>query len=107
MNKKAKISSSILLGLTLALTGCNTNAQDNQSAQKHEQTAKESKQEHKLTAGQEMTKILSDTNWQGTKVYDKNNNDLTKENANFIGLAKYDAEASRYEFLIKILKKSW
>ncbi|MDQ0883862.1 DUF4822 domain-containing protein [Peribacillus sp. V2I11] len=106
MNKKAKISSSILLGLILAITGYNTNAQDNHSAQKHEQTAKESKQENKLTTGQELTKILSSTNWKGTKVYDKNNNDLTKENANFIGLAKYDAEASRYEFFDKNTKKS-
>ena len=32
-----------------------------------------------------MAEILSSTNWQGTKVYDKDNNDLTKENANFIG----------------------
>ncbi|MGZ9817936.1 DUF4822 domain-containing protein [Peribacillus simplex] len=106
MNKKAKISSSILLGLTLVITGCNTNAQENHSAQKHEQTSKESKQENKLTTGQELTKILSSTNWQGTKVYDKNNNDLTKENANFIGLAKYDDEASRYEFFDKNTKKS-
>ncbi len=107
MNKKAKISLSILLGLTLALTGCNnTNAQDSHNAQKQEQTAKESKQENKLTAGQELTKILSGTNWQGTKVYDKNNNDLTKENANFIGLAKYDDETSRYEFFDKNTKES-
>ncbi|WP_350298981.1 DUF4822 domain-containing protein [Peribacillus frigoritolerans] len=106
MNKKAKISSAILLGLTLAITGCNTNAQDNNSAQKQEQTAKQSKQENKLTAGEEMTKILTSTNWQGTKVYDKNNNDLTKENANFIGLAKYDDETSRYEFFDKNTKES-
>ncbi|QYF80469.1 DUF4822 domain-containing protein [Brevibacterium sp. PAMC21349] len=106
MNKKAKISSSLLLGLTLALTGCNTNAQDSHSALGQEQTAKESKQENKLTAGQELTKILSGTNWQGTKVYDKNNNDLTKENANFIGLAKYDDETSRYEFFDKNTKES-
>ncbi|MFK9119323.1 DUF4822 domain-containing protein [Peribacillus frigoritolerans] len=106
MNKKAKISSSLLLGLTLALTGCNTNAQDSHSAQGQEQTAKESKQENKLTAGQELTNILSGTNWQGTKVYDKNNNDLTKENANFIGLAKYDDETSRYEFFDKNTKES-
>jgi hypothetical protein len=105
MNKKAKISSSILLGLTLALTGCNTNAQDSHNSQKQEQTAKESKQENKLTAGQELTKILSGTNWQGTKVYDKNNNDLTKENANFIGLAKYDDKHPDMNFLIKIQKK--
>lgn len=48
--------------------------------------------------GQEMSNILSSTNWQGTRVYDKNNQDLTKENANFIGLAKYDEKSGRYEF---------
>ena len=106
MNKKAKISSAILLGLTLVITGCNTSAQDNKSAQKQEQTAKQSKREKKVTAGEEMTKVLTSTNWQGTKVYDKNNNDLTKENANFIGLAKYDDEASRYEFFDKNTKKT-
>ncbi|WP_458355232.1 DUF4822 domain-containing protein [Peribacillus frigoritolerans] len=106
MNKKAKVSSAILLGLTLALTGCNTNAQDSHSAKKQEQTSKESKQENKITAGQELTEILSGTNWQGTKVYDKNNNDLTKENANFIGLAKYDDKTSRYEFFDKNTKES-
>lgn len=45
-----------------------------------------------------MANILSETNWQGTRVYDKDKNDLTKENANFIGLAKYDAKSGRYEF---------
>lgn len=58
-----------------------------------ENTAKE-----QLTKGQEMANILSGTNWQGTKVYDKDNNDLTAENANFIGLAKYDAQTGHYEF---------
>jgi len=51
-----------------------------------------------LTKGQEMANILSSTNWQGTKVYDKDNNDLTAENDNFIGLAKYDVETGHYEF---------
>jgi Domain of unknown function (DUF4822) len=63
-------------------------------------------QKGKLTKGQEMARILSSTNWQGTKVYDKNNNDLTKENANFIGLAKYDDKTSRYEFFDKATKQS-
>ncbi|WP_064743463.1 DUF4822 domain-containing protein [Paenibacillus alginolyticus] len=62
--------------------------------------------ELKLTVGQEMTKILGSTNWQGTKVYDKNKNDLTKENANFIGLAKYDNKTARYEFFDKETKLS-
>lgn len=105
MNKKAKAISSILLGFTLVFTGCSANAQDNYSNQKQEQTIKE-KKENKLTKGQEMVKILSSTNWQGTKVYDKDNNDLTKENANFIGLAKYDDETSRYEFFDKATKES-
>lgn len=50
-----------------------------------------------LTKGQEMANILSSTNWQGTKVYDKDNNDLTAKNANFIGLAKYNVETGHYE----------
>ena len=32
------------------------------------------------------------------QVYDKNNNDLTAENANFIGLAKYDGETGFMNF---------
>jgi hypothetical protein len=105
MNKKAKVISSILLGFTLVLTGCSANAQENNSKQKQEQAVNERK-ENKLTKGQEMAKTLSNTNWQGTKVYDKDNNDLTKENANFIGLAKYDEKTSRYEFFDKATKES-
>lgn len=60
----------------------------------------------KLTVGQEMARTLSSKNWQGTKVYDKKNNDLTKENAGFIGLAKYDHETARYEFFDKTTKQS-
>ncbi|MBV7505060.1 DUF4822 domain-containing protein [Bacillus sp. sid0103] len=106
MNKKVKTLSSILLGFTLLLTGCNTIAQANQSEQKQEQKAKDSKKDNKVTKGQELASILSNTNWQGTKVYDKDNNDLTKYNANFIGLAKYDDETSRYEFFDKTTKES-
>lgn len=106
MNKKVKTLSSILLGFTLLLTGCNTIAQANKSEQKQEQKAKDSKKENKVTKGQELASILSNTNWQGTKVYDKDNNDLTKYNANFIGLAKYDDETSRYEFFDKTTKES-
>jgi hypothetical protein len=100
MNKKAKAITSILLGFTLVATGCSAgaNAQENHSKQKQEQVVKETKKDHKLTKGQEMANILSGTNWQGTRVYDKNKNDLTKENANFIGLAKYDVKSGRYEF---------
>ncbi|MEI4828493.1 DUF4822 domain-containing protein [Bacillus sp. FJAT-53711] len=108
MNKKAKAISSILLGFTLVLIGCNAgaNAQEYHSKQKQEQAVKETKKENKLTKGQEMANILSSTDWQGTRVYDKDNNDLTKENANFIGLAKYDAKSGRYEFFDAITGKS-
>lgn len=99
MNKKTKALSSILLGLTIALTGCvGTKAEENHSKPKQEQATKETKKENKLTKGQKMANILSDTNWQGTRVLDKDKNDVTKENAKFIGLAKYDAKSGRYEF---------
>ncbi|MEJ9229992.1 DUF4822 domain-containing protein [Peribacillus butanolivorans] len=109
MNKKTKILSS-LLGLTVVLAACNTSTPDNASEQtketkteqtqanKSQDTNKEKQSENKLTKGQEMANILSSTNWQGTKVYDKDKNDLTKENANFIGLAKYEEKTGRYEF---------
>nr|WP_155593020.1 DUF4822 domain-containing protein [Lysinibacillus cavernae] len=65
---------------------------------KTENTTTENAAKDQLTKGQEMANILSSTNWQGTKVYDKDNNDLTAENANFIGLAKYDVATGHYEF---------
>jgi len=51
--------------------------------------------------GGKYTKILSNTNWQGTTVTDAAGNDLTAENASFIGLAKYDAKTNYYEFFDK------
>ncbi len=42
--------------------------------------------------------ILGKTNWTGTVVKDADGNDLTAENSNFIGLAKYDPVTNRYEF---------
>ena len=56
--------------------------------------------------GHTMTQTLSSTHWQGTRAYDKDGTDLTKQNANFIGLALYDAQTSRYEFFDKKTKKS-
>ena len=56
--------------------------------------------------GAKKTALLSGTQWMGTKAYDKDGNDLTKENANFIGLALYDAKTSQYEFFNKETKKS-
>ncbi|WP_277989334.1 DUF4822 domain-containing protein [Enterococcus plantarum] len=42
--------------------------------------------------------ILGSTNWQGTIVTDEQGNDLTSQNSNFIGLAKYDANSNHYDF---------
>lgn len=97
---------SILLGLSLVISGCSTIAQAQTNDQKQDQTEKEGSEQNKETKGQEFATILSSTNWQGTKVYDKDKNDLTKENANFIGLAKYDDKTARYEFFDKTTKKS-
>lgn len=58
-------------------------------------------QKQPLSLGDKYEKTLSQKNWQGTKVYDKNGNDLTKENQNFIGLAKYDNQTGFYEFFDK------
>ncbi len=63
-------------------------------------------QKEEVTLGEEMAAILSHTNWQGTKVYDKDHNDLTNENLNFIGLAKYDNDKARFEFFDKTTKES-
>ncbi|MGX7264314.1 DUF4822 domain-containing protein [Enterococcus crotali] len=95
-NKKIIVGVS---SLVLLLAGCSVGAQESvgtkgSSPQQTEQ-AKNNKEKNK---GDKLTKILGKTDWQGTKVYDKDNNDLTAENANFIGLAKYDAETGRYEF---------
>lgn len=106
MKKKAKSLPSILLGLTLVISGCSTITQAQTNDQKQEQTEKEGSKQNKETKGQELANILSSTNWQGTKVYDKDKTDLTKENTNFIGLAKYDDETARYEFFDKTTKKS-
>lgn len=69
-------------------------------------TENTTKDQAQVTKGQEMATILSATNWQGTKVYDKDNNDLTAENSNFIGLAKYDVKTGHYEFFDATTGKS-
>ena len=60
MNKNKKALSSVLLGFTLALTGCaGTKAEENHSKQKQEQVAKETKKENKLTKGQKWLIFLA------------------------------------------------
>ncbi|TCP63573.1 DUF4822 domain-containing protein [Baia soyae] len=88
----------VLVGFSLVVTGCgvaSSSASDQGKQNKEQEQVAQQKEQSK---GQEMSSILSSTNWQGTKVYDKDHNDLTKENANLIGLAKYESTSGRYEF---------
>ncbi|WP_088809320.1 MULTISPECIES: DUF4822 domain-containing protein [Listeria] len=95
MNKQVKIMGAFLLGGAVLFTtayGQTTYGEaKNVEAKKYEQ-------KKKYVSGEKATQILGSTNWQGTKVYDKKGNDLTAENQNFIGLAKYESETGRYEF---------
>lgn len=51
--------------------------------------------------GQELTETLPSTSWQGTEVYDRNNNDLATGNVNLTGLTRYNGEAGFYELFDK------
>lgn len=94
----------LILMLTLAavggvtLAGCSNSASTKKVT---ESTATTSEKNKNSTKGDDLTTILAKTDWQGTRVYDKDNNDLTAENANFIGLAKYDGTIGHYEFFDK------
>ncbi|MBO0423524.1 DUF4822 domain-containing protein [Enterococcus plantarum] len=95
-NKKIIVGIS---SLVLLLAGCSVGTQETSgSKDSKQQQTEQSKEGQNKNKGDRLNKILGETNWQGTMVYDKDNNDLTKENANFIGLAKYDSETGRYEF---------
>ncbi|WP_429950509.1 DUF4822 domain-containing protein [Enterococcus sp. AZ101] len=84
--------------LVLLLAGCSVGTEESIGTKATEQKQTEQTNPKKNNEGDKQTEILGNTNWQGTKVYDQENNDLTTENANFIGLAKYDSETGRYEF---------
>lgn len=95
-NKKMIVGVS---SLVMVLAGCSVGAQGSLGIKESsQQTSQQLQTKKQKTKGDEFTKILGATDWQGTRVYDKENHDLTKENANFIGLAKYDDEIGRYEF---------
>jgi len=83
-----------MLGTSLVLAGCFDGAVEENVPNN---TVTETK-------GAEYTKLLSGTDWQGTTVKDAAGTDLTTENANFIGLAKYDGETNYYEFFDKETK---
>lgn len=92
MKKKMMIA---ILGAGLIISGCGMGQADGEQAQA--ESTKE-KRHFSETMGDKKDQILSSTNWQGTKVYDKNGKDLTKENQEFISFAKYDQKNGRYEF---------
>jgi len=101
MNNKLKFATLAIFSSVTILTACSDSGSEKNEADNaivQNDQAEANKADHQLTKGQTMANILSSTNWQGTRVYDKDNNDLTQENAGFIGLAKYDAETGRYEF---------
>lgn len=99
MNKKFLMTALTLAGSITLMAACGntTNKGAGERTSLETQQAVEESAEQKLTNGQKLANILGSTNWQGTRVYDKDNNDLTKENTGFIGLAKYDAETGHYE----------
>lgn len=99
MKKNFKFATLVIFSSISLLAACGetTKNEENNSTGPSQQVEAE-KVAQQFTKGQEMANVLSSTNWQGTRVYDKDNNDLTKENAGFIGLAKYDSETGRYEF---------
>ncbi|MBC1397746.1 DUF4822 domain-containing protein [Listeria fleischmannii] len=94
MNKQVKMMGAFILGSTVLFAACG------QSMEGEAKNVVEKKYEQKKNrvSGQKAMALLSSTNWQGTKVYDENGTDLTSENQNFIGLAKYEADTGRYEF---------
>lgn len=96
MNKKTIIVG--VSSLALLLAGCSAATQESLDSKGSSQQTEQTNAKKNETKGDKLTKNLGKTDWQGIKVYDKDKNDLTAENANFIGLAKYDAETGRYEF---------
>lgn len=112
MFTKKSLSLFILSG-GLVLAGCSaigsvsedeeqgTTTQEETSQVENASKGEEVAQGEELSKGEELSNILTSTNWQGTKVYDEEGNDLTEENSNFIGLAKYDQETNRFEFFDK------
>ncbi|MGY3767154.1 DUF4822 domain-containing protein [Vagococcus vulneris] len=107
--KKKIIGYLSLAGMTLLLVGCGSNVATTKDSSQSSKGSSivESTDTSSAAAttekgkGAEYTDLLTATNWQGTKVYDKDNNDLTAENEGFIGLAKYDKETGYYEFFDK------
>ncbi|MHC5252563.1 DUF4822 domain-containing protein [Listeria kieliensis] len=84
-----------VLGAGLIISGCGMGAANGEQVQAE---ASKEKSHVNQTTGDRKNQILASTNWQGTKVYDKNGKDLTKENQELMSFAKYDKKNGRYEF---------
>ncbi|MCD5003490.1 DUF4822 domain-containing protein [Enterococcus saccharolyticus] len=89
-NKLFVLMTTMALGAFIA--GCATEKGTEESSVA--QTTETSQVEQETSA----LDILTGTNWQGTRVYDAEGNDLTAENQEFISLAKFDKETGFYEF---------
>lgn len=96
---KTKILFLSLITLGTLMVGCAQNEQTVTETTSSSQTSESL--EAKESKGDALTTILTATNWEATRVFDKEGNDLTQENQNFIDLAKYDAETGYYEFFTK------
>lgn len=96
---KTKTLAMTLITLGTLLVGCAQNEQTTTETTSMSQSSETF--EEQSSKGANLTALLTATNWEGTRVYDKEGTDLTQENQNFIGLAKYDAETGFYEFFTK------
>lgn len=87
----------------MILTGCATQNETEKTKESSTTQTTDSSQEtaKEKTVGSDYTTILSSTNWQGTVVKDAKGVDLTEQNKEFIGLAKYDEKTGYYEFFDK------
>lgn len=85
------------------LAGCSTNKTETTASSEKTEASSSKEEASSLveSEGEKRMAILASTNWQGSKVLDENQNDVTEENKEFIGLAKYDAETGFYEFFDK------
>ncbi|WP_368552864.1 DUF4822 domain-containing protein [Enterococcus faecalis] len=52
---------------------------------------------YSFSLGDRLAEVVSSTDWEGYRVYDKNGTDLTAENQDLLVLTKYDAATNFYE----------
>lgn len=88
----------VVVASSIALLTAGYSVTDVHAAKDSAPVQQVAKQKQRATFGQLEAKILGSTHWQGTRVYDAKGQDLTEENMNFIGLAKYDNKTGHYEF---------